>query len=480
MTAFTTVIGLEVHVQLATASKLFSPAPAAALGEANTRVHPIDLGLPGVLPRPNATAIALALRAAHALGGEVQRVSRFARKNYFYPDLPKGYQISQYDEPICRGGAVPLGDGRHCRLTRIHIEEDAGKLTHSDLGTLIDLNRAGVPLVEIVGEPDLRTPTDAHSFLDNLREILRFASVSDCDMELGSMRCDANISLMPHGTTTFGTRVELKNLNSPKMVQRALEYEERRQAAVLAAGGRIAGETRGWNDEAGESRTLRSKETAPDYRYFPDPDLPPLVLDEAFVQAQRAAVGELPGPRRARYRSVYGLPDYDIEVLTKDRAVGDWFEAVVAQGIDAKTAGNWIMSDVLPAQRERPTPLAEFPIAPERLAELLRLLDGKALTQLSARAVFRHMLDHAGTADDAMRALGLLRIADTATLQPLVDAAIAALPEATAAVLAGKERALDALKGHVMRAAKGRADPTVIDQLLRAGIQARPARTPGP
>jgi len=471
VTTFTTVIGLEVHVQLATASKLFSPAPAAALGEPNTRVHPIDLGLPGVLPRPNAAAVALAVRTALALGGNVQAVSRFARKNYFYPDLPKGYQISQYEEPVSLGGAVPLGDGRQCRLHRIHIEEDAGKLTHTDLGTLVDLNRAGVPLVEIVTEPDLRTPADAHAMLESLREILRFSGVSDCDMELGSMRCDANISLMPQGATTFGTKVELKNLNSLKMVQRALEYEERRQAAVLAAGGRILPETRGWNDEAGESRSQRSKESAPDYRYFPDPDLPPLVLEPAFVEAQRRALGELPAARRERYRSRYGLPAYDAEVLTRDRAIGDWFEAVVAQGIDAKTASNWVMSDVLPSQRERTAPLAEFPVAPARLAELLRLLDGKVLTQVSARAVFRHMLDHEGSAADAMAALGLVRIADDSTLQPLVDAAVIALPAAAAAVLAGKERALDALKGHVMRACRGRADPAVVDSLLRARLE---------
>jgi len=473
VSSFTTVIGLEVHVQLATHSKLFSPAPAAALGEPNTRVHEIDLGLPGVLPRPNATAIALAVRTALALGGEVQLFSRFARKNYFYPDLPKGYQISQFEEPICLGGNVPLGDGRSCRLHRIHVEEDAGKLVHGDLGTLVDLNRAGVPLVEIVSEPDLRHPGDAHTFLVKLREILRFAGVSDCDMELGSMRCDANISLMPVGATEYGTKVELKNLNSMKMVQRALEYEERRQAAVLAAGGRIAPETRAWNDEAAESRPLRSKETAPDYRYFPDPDLPPLVLEEALLEEQRRALGELPEARRERFRRDHGLPEHDVVVLTADRDVGDWFEALVAQGVDPKTASNWTMSDVLPAARERGTALDVLPVTPARLAALLGLLAGKELTQVSARRVFRHMLDRAEPADVAMRELGLSRISDAASLQPLVDAAVLALPEAAAAVAAGKERAIDALKGHVMRATKGRADPALVDDLLRAVIRAR-------
>ena len=474
MNDFTTVIGLEVHVQLSTNSKLFSPAPSAALGEPNTRVHAIDVGLPGVLPRPNAAAIELAVRTALALDGVIQPVSRFARKNYFYPDLPKGYQISQFEEPICLGGAVPLGDGRSCRLHRIHIEEDAGKLTHGDVGTLVDLNRAGVALVEIVGEPDLRTPADAHAFLLHLREILRYAGVSDCDMELGSMRCDANISLMPVGSEQFGTKVELKNLNSLKMVQRALEYEERRQAAILAAGGRIAAETRGWNDEAGESRSQRSKESAPDYRYFPDPDLPPLVVDESMIARQRAALGELPERRRERYRAAFQLPEHDIAVLTHDRAVGDWFEALVAAGIEPKTASNWTMSEVLPAQRELATTLADFPVSPPRLAELVQLLARGALTQVSARKVFQHMLTHGTGAEASMHELGLLRMVDRNTLRPLVAAAVVALPEAAAAVQAGKERALDALKGHVMRATKGRADPRTVDALLHEALGTRP------
>jgi aspartyl-tRNA(Asn)/glutamyl-tRNA(Gln) amidotransferase subunit B len=475
VTDYTTVIGLEVHVQLSTHSKLFSPAPSGALGEPNTRVHAIDLGLPGVLPRPNAAAIELAVRTALALDGRVQTVSRFARKNYFYPDLPKGYQISQFEEPVCLGGTVPLGGGRSCRLHRIHIEEDAGKLTHGDLGTLVDLNRAGMPLVEIVGEPDLRTPADAHAFLVHLREILRYAGVSDCDMELGSMRCDANISLMPFGSTQYGTKVELKNLNSLKMVQRALEYEERRQAAILAAGGRIAAETRGWNDEAGESRSQRSKESAPDYRYFPDPDLPPLVLDEAMIERQRDALGELPQHRRARYRTDFQLPEHDIAVLTQERAVGDWFEALVAVGVEPKTASNWTMSEVLPAQRHLTTPLAGFPVSPGQLCELVQLQSRGALTQVSARKVFQHLLAHGGAAEAAMHELGLLRIVDRGSLQPLVAAAIEALPEAVTAVRVGKERAMDALKGHVMRATKGRADPGVVDSLLREALDLGPA-----
>ncbi|MCR9248199.1 MAG: Asp-tRNA(Asn)/Glu-tRNA(Gln) amidotransferase subunit GatB [bacterium] len=470
MNTYVTVIGLEVHVQLGTATKLFSPAPADALGDANTRVHVIDIGLPGVLPRLNETAIELAVRAALAVGGDVQPVSIFARKNYFYPDLPKGYQISQYEEPYCRGGRVAIAEDRFCQLERIHLEEDAGKLVHTDAGTLVDLNRAGIALVEIVSEPDLRSPTEAAAFLTNLREILRFAGVSDCDMERGSMRCDANISLMPTGSEQFGTKVELKNLNSVKMVQRALEYEERRQTAILAAGGNVTAETRGWLDERGESRSQRSKENAPDYRYFPDPDLPPLVISEAWVESIRSQLGELPAARRARFASSYGLPEYDIGVLTQDRELGDYFEATVAAGSDAKAASNWIMTDVLAALREFGVPLEDLRVTPARLAALLELLSAKALTAVAAKKVFVDMHENDREPRASMQALGLERIAAPAMLQPLIDAAVAALPGAAADVRQGIDKPLDALKGHVMRATKGRADPHVVEQLLRTTI----------
>lgn len=470
MTGYTTVIGLEVHVQLGTKSKLFSPAPVAALGAPNTRVHHVDIGLPGVLPRPNLRAIELATRAALALGSEVQLYSEFARKHYFYPDLPKGYQITQFDLPMALGGSVVIGENRTCRLHRLHVEEDAGKLTHSAIGTLVDLNRAGVALAEIVSEPDIREPKEAHTFLLHLREVIRFAGVSDCDMELGSMRCDANISLMPVGSDTFGTKVELKNLNSMKMVQRALEYEERRQTAMLASGGKVISETRGWNDELGESRSMRSKENAPDYRYLPDPDLPPLVVDEAFIQAQRELIGELPQQRRDRYKEAHGLGDQDVTALAQDRKVGDWFEATVAAGADAKTACNWLIEDLLPALRTRQLELDASPITPAALADLLALLTDKTLTQKTSRLVFEHLLSHVVSPKQAIADLGLARIADPAELQPLVDEAIAEKPEAARAVADGKDRAIDALKGLVMRKTRGRADPDVLDSLLRTTI----------
>ena len=470
MTGYTTVIGLEVHVQLGTDSKLFSPAPVASLGDPNTRVHFIDVGLPGVLPRPNRRAIELATRAALALGSEIQPYSEFARKHYFYPDLPKGYQISQFDKPLALGGSVPIGNGKSCRLHRLHVEEDAGKLTHSAIGTLVDLNRAGVALAEIVSEPDISDPKEAHAFLYHLREVMRFAGVSDCDMELGSMRCDANISLMPVGSDTFGTKVELKNLNSLKMVQRALEYEQRRQTALLASGGKVIAETRGWHDELSESRSMRSKENAPDYRYLPDPDLPPLQLDAAFIAAQRALIGELPQMRRDRYHLTYGLSEQDCQALAQERRIGDWFEAAVAAGADPKAACNWLIEDLLPALRLRHVELEQSPISPAALAELLHLLADKTLTQKTSRLVFDHLLSHPVPAKQAIADLGLGRIADPAQLQPLVHEAIAELPEAARAVLDGKDRAIDALKGLVMRKTRGRADPDLLDALLRSTI----------
>ena len=472
MTDYETVIGLEVHVQLGLDSKLFSTAPSAALGPANTRVHHIDIGLPGVLPRLNRSAIELATRAALALGGKVQPYSEFARKHYFYPDQPKGYQISQFDLPLAFGGSIAIGEQRSCRIHRLHVEEDAGKLTHADIGTLVDLNRAGVALVEIVSEPDIKNPKEAHTFLRHLREAIRFARVSDCDMELGSMRCDANISLMPSGSDTFGQKVELKNLNSMKMVQRALEYEVRRQTTLLRSGGRVVSETRSWRDELGESRSMRSKEGTPDYRFLPDPDLPPLLIDEAFVEAQRKQIGELPQQRRARYSKSYGLNQQDIAALTQNRLTGDWFEAVVAAGAAAKFACNWLIEDLLPALRNRHLELDKSPITPQKLADLLDLLASKRLTQKTARRVFAHLLSNQVSPEQAVMDLGLGRISDPVEIQPLIDEAITELPQAAQAVANGNDRAIDALKGLVMRKIQGRADPKVLDSLLRKTIAA--------
>jgi aspartyl-tRNA(Asn)/glutamyl-tRNA(Gln) amidotransferase subunit B len=469
---YETVIGLEVHCQLAVASKLFSDAPADFGGEPNTRVAAVDLGLPGVLPVINARAVEVAVRAAVALEGEVREHTVFDRKNYFYPDLPKGYQISQYERPFCVGGRIPLGDGGHCGLVRIHLEEDAGKSTHTEHGSLVDLNRAGVALIEIVGKPELRSPRQAHDCLDQLKRILQYAEVSDCDMEKGSLRCDANISLRVPGAP-LGTKVEIKNLNSFKMVERALGYEERRQAAVLAAGGRIAQETRLWNEERGETVPMRSKESAPDYRYFPDPDLPPLAIPRELVERVRREMPELPAARRARMAQQWALPGHDLDVLLADRRVADWFEALARACGDAKLASNWTMTEVLRVLGERGTGIEAFPISPARLAELIAALQRGQVNRAAAKKVFAHMLDHDASAAEAIAALGLLQISDAGELLAVVRRVIAENQKPAADFASGKAKALHGLLGLVMRATGGKANPALVEELLRRELAAR-------
>jgi aspartyl-tRNA(Asn)/glutamyl-tRNA(Gln) amidotransferase subunit B len=467
MMPFETVIGLEVHVQLGTRSKLFSAAPVGFGGEPNTRVLPQDLGLPGTLPVLNARAVELAVRAALALEGEVQKSSQFARKNYFYPDLPKGYQISQYEQPLCVGGRVPLGDGRCCALQRIHVEEDAGKSTHAADGSLVDYNRAGVPLIEIVSAPDLREPADAHRFLEQLKRILQYAGVSDCDMEKGSLRCDANISLRPRGETRLGSKVEIKNLNSFRMVQRALEYEQRRQSAILAAGGEVPQETRLWNDESGETGSLRSKESAQDYRYFPDPDLPPLQVGAELVLAARQALPELPLARRARLQRDFALPEYDADVLTQSKEVADYFEQVARACGDGKAASNWVMTEVLRVAHETGTPLSRLPVTASRLAALIAATKSGRVSLQAGKKVFAHMLAHDQEPLAALATLGLEQISDVDQLRAVVRQVLGENRQAVAEWRAGKDKALNALKGRIMRATGGKANPAVVDDLLR-------------
>jgi aspartyl-tRNA(Asn)/glutamyl-tRNA(Gln) amidotransferase subunit B len=480
MSAYETVIGLEVHVQLSVASKLFSHAPCDFGGEPNSRVAPLDMGLPGTLPVLNRAAVSLAVRAALALEGEVQPTTKFDRKNYFYPDLPKGYQISQYDQPLCRGGRVPLGDGRFVRLHRIHVEEDAGKSMHVGAVSLVDCNRAGVALVEIVSEPDLRSPADAHAFLEHLKRILQYAHVSECDMEKGSLRCDANVSLRPRGAHAYGTKVEIKNLNSFKMVQRALEYEERRQTAVLLAGGNVRRETRLWNDERGETAPMRGKEAAEDYRYFPDPDLPPVVLSAAMVQAVRDAMPELPAARAERYGRDYGLGAAEAEVLLADHRVGDYFEAVARGAGDGREACNWVIGEVLRGVRETAGEIARFPVPAAEVAELIGAVRRGLVNRLAAKKVFQHLVETGGgRALDAIRALGLEQESDRDALAEVVRRVLRENEAVVADYRGGKSKALHALKGFVMRATKGKANPALLDELLAEELRAQgggPAR----
>ncbi|MEM7308544.1 MAG: Asp-tRNA(Asn)/Glu-tRNA(Gln) amidotransferase subunit GatB [Planctomycetota bacterium] len=465
-----TVIGLEVHCQLKTETKLFCGCRNAFGEPPNTLTCPVCTGQPGALPVLNSAAVELAVRAAVALDCEVAAWSRFDRKNYFYCDLPKGYQISQYDQPYCSGGGIRLASGKTIRLTRIHMEEDAGKAIHDrGEGTLVDLNRAGVPLIESVTEPDLASPDEAYEYLTRLKEILRFAGVSDCDMEKGSLRCDVNISVRRPGEP-LGEKVELKNLNSFRNVRDASEIEVARQIAVLSGGGEIVQETRLFDVDRQETRTMRTKEDAEDYRYFPEPDLPPLTLARERIDAARAALPEAPEARRTRYVDELGLSEYDAGVLTGDPAVADFFEAAAAASKDAKAAANWISNEVLAALGDDEVPgdtVDGLRLAPDGLAELIALVGDGTLSSTAGKKVLRGMLVSGTTARDEMRTQGLEQMNDEAELEALVRAAAEGREAVLADIRGGNKKAAGALFGPVMKASGGRANPRLVQAIIQ-------------
>ncbi|MEJ2677821.1 MAG: Asp-tRNA(Asn)/Glu-tRNA(Gln) amidotransferase subunit GatB [Gemmatimonadota bacterium] len=459
------VIGLEIHVQLDTRTKLFCGDRNEFGGEPNTRVCPVCLGLPGALPVTNGRAVELGVRAALGLNCAVHEISVFARKNYFYPDLPKGYQITQYDRPLATGGWLDA-DGARIRIRRVHLEEDAGKSLHDRVPgrTAVDLNRAGVPLVEIVTEPDLASPGQARAFLTHLKQLLEYLQVSDCDMEKGSLRVDANVSLAGQGPSA---RSELKNMNSFAHVERALAFEIERQTGVRAAGGRLSAETLLWDADRGEARPMRAKEESEDYRYFPEPDLPPLVLDRAVIERARSDLPELPAARRARFQEGYGLPEYDADVLTATRDVADYFEAVADAAGDAKAASNWVMTEVLAWLNRTRTPVAELPVAPEALADLIRLVGAGTVSNTAARQVFGRMLETGRAAADVVDAEGLAQVRDADRLAGWVDTVIAENPDVAERYRQGEDKLLGFLMGRLMRLSEGRADPAQASQILR-------------
>ncbi len=478
-TSWEAVIGLEVHAQLKTRAKLFSSAPNEFGGEPNTRTTEVDVGMPGVLPVINERAVELAVRAALALDCEIRPVSIFARKHYFYPDLPKGYQISQFEQPFSTGGAVPIeldGESSAVALTRIHMEEDAAKNIHDDAitagTTFVDLNRAGVPLIEIVSEPVMKSPEEAGAYLRSLRSILRYLGVSDADMEKGNFRCDANVSVRPRGQRELGTRVELKNLNSFKFVEKALAHEIERQSDLLEDGGEVVQETRNWDESAGESRPLRGKEEADDYRYFPDPDLPPLALTEEWVEALRRDLPELPHEKRARYASEYRLPHAEAQVLTEDREVAEFFESAVALGGDAKQVSHWIMRSLLAVLGESGASLDGLPITPKHLVELLGLLDAGRVTATSAREIFFEMTRSGERPETIMRGSGLEAVSDVDELKRIASAVIEEHPGQVEKYRAGQEKLFNFFVGQVMKATGGKASPdgvrAILSQLLGA------------
>ena len=493
------VIGLEVHVHLRTDSKLFSPAPVRYGNPPNHDTHPIDLGLPGVLPVLNRRVVELGVRAALATHCKVHPQSIFARKNYFYPDLPKGYQISQYEDPLATGGWLEVevsGYDAPVRvgLTRIHIEEDAGKSIHDaaiagDAGSHVDLNRAGVPLLEIVSEPDLRSPEEAAAYLRKLRELLRWADVSDADMEKGQFRCDANLSLRRHGAPELGTRTELKNLNSFRFVEEALYAEIARQAELLDRGERVVQATMHYDPSRRTTRVMRLKENADDYRYFPDPDLLPLLIAEADIDAVRRALPELPEDRRARFERDYALSEYDALLLTESRALADFFEAAAKASAQAaagsaqrgetersrgsaKSVANWMLRDVLAQLKERDCEIDATQLTPAALAKLIALVEDGRVTAASARPLVGVLVESGGDPEALVRTRGLEAVSDSGLLESAADAAIAAHPDIVAQVCGGDAKGLNFLMGQVMKRTQGKANPKAVREILARKLEA--------
>ena len=464
-----TVIGLETHVELSTATKIFCSCTTAFGGAPNTHCCPVCTGMPGTLPVLNEKVLEFAVKAGLALGCEITKKSRFDRKNYFYPDLPKAYQISQLYLPIARNGRVDIGGGKTVGIHELHMEEDAGKLVHDPWTdqTCCDYNRCGVPLIEIVTEPDFRTAEEVIAYLEQLRSTLQYLSVSDCKMQEGSLRCDVNLSVRPAGSTELGTRTEMKNLNSFKAIARAIQYESRRQIELLEEGKRVIQETRRWDENKDATYAMRSKENAQDYRYFPDPDLPPVELSEDYLERLRYAQPELAPARMERYQRRFGLPAYDTEMLTSQKALSDFFEAVVDLGAPAKQASNWIMGEVLRALSARAMEAADMPLSPATLARLIALvLEGK-LNRNTAVTVFDAVFDTDGDVDAYVAEHGLEQIQDDSLVESAVEQAFADNPKSVEDYHAGKEKAFGFLVGQVMRALRGKADPKAVNEAVR-------------
>ena len=471
-----TVIGLEVHAQLSTASKIFSAAATAYGADPNAQASAVDIALPGVLPVLNRGAVERAVKFGLAVGATINHRSVFARKNYFYPDLPKGYQISQYELPIVLGGHIEInvdGMNKTVRLTRAHLEEDAGKSLHEDFQGMsgIDLNRAGTPLLEIVSEPDMRSAPEAVAYAKALHALVRYLEICDGNMQEGSFRCDANVSVRPKGTEKFGTRCEIKNLNSFRYLERAIDYEVSRQIEIIENGGSIRQETRLYDSVKDETRSMRSKEEANDYRYFPDPDLLPLEVDDKFIEAARAQLPELPHIKRARFVSDYGLSDYDAGLLTATRESAAYFEECVrAAGGHAKLCANWIIGDLGGALNKHNLELAQSPITPGALAGLVVRIADATISSKIAKEVFEAMWAGEGNADSIIEARGLRQISNSAELEKILDDIIAAHPEQLAQYRAGKDKLFAFFVGQAMKATKGKANPVELNNLLQAKL----------
>ena len=468
------VIGLEVHVQLSTKTKIFCGCSTNFGASPNSQTCPVCLGLPGVLPVLNKDVVQCAIKTALATNCTVVERCIFHRKNYFYPDLPKGYQISQYDMPLGENGWIQIkldGKVKKIRITRVHMEEDAGKLIHSenseDSKSRVDLNRAGVPLLEIVSEPDISSPGEAYQYLVSLKQILEYLDISDCNMEEGSLRCDANISIRPVGESTLGTKAEVKNMNSFKGVQKALEYEITRQKKAVDEGKRVIQETRLWNTDLNRTESMRSKEEAHDYRYFPEPDLVPINVDSKWVNETRQSLPELPQARRERFKKEYGLSDYDVEVLTMDKRIADYFEDCLRYFPNCKMLANWITGDILAVLKDKKVNINNFSVTPKQLGELLGLIENGTISGKIAKDVFLDMVSTGQDAKQVVSEKGLVQLSDEGELVLIIDKVIQQNPKPVADFRAGKQNALGFLVGQIMRETKGKANPQLVNRMLK-------------
>ena len=474
------VIGLEVHTELQTKTKIFCSCRTSFGADPNTNVCPVCLGLPGVLPVLNKKVLEYAVRAGLALNCEISRFSKFDRKNYYYPDLPKNFQTSQFDLPICEHGYLDVeveGEKRRIRITRAHMEEDAGKLVHHGTSitdsdySLVDYNRTGTPLLEIVSEPDMRSAKEAVAYMEKMRAILQYVGISDCRMEEGSLRCDANVSVRPVGQKELGTKTEIKNINSFKGVERAIEYEAMRQAELLEDGGKVVQETRTWDEKEGVTKSMRTKEEANDYRYFPEPDLVPFTVSDEYIENIRKSLPELPDARKERYMKEFGLSSEDAVFMTNDKATADYFEAAVDAGADPKACVNWLMGEFASQLSTDGIEIAKAPVSAENLAALLKLISKGTISGKIAKKVFATMWKEGGNPQEIVKAQGLVQISDTAELSKLVDEVVGKNPKAVEDFKAGKKKAVGALVGQIMKATKGKANPRVINELLNKKLQ---------